>query len=73
MYGATPGDAVKLKEYVGNKTVVMFGVPGAFTPGCSKVRPFHFPRCQPCHSTLQDCTHTHTPCSSDSRCEVPSP
>ena len=37
LYAATPGDKVDLKEYVGNKTVVMFGVPGAFTPGCSKV------------------------------------
>ena len=38
VYGATPGDEVNLAEYVGAKTVVMFGVPGAFTPGCSKVR-----------------------------------
>ena len=37
VYGATPGDEVNLAEYVGAKTVVMFGVPGAFTPGCSKV------------------------------------
>jgi peroxiredoxin len=37
LYGATPGDEVNLAEYVGTKTVVMFGVPGAFTPGCSKV------------------------------------
>lgn len=39
LYGATPGDKVDLAEHVGSKTVVMFGVPGAFTPGCSKVRP----------------------------------
>jgi peroxiredoxin 5 len=37
LYGATPGDKVNLAEHVGKKTVVMFGVPGAFTPGCSKV------------------------------------
>ena len=36
--GESPGDKINLKEHIGNKSVVMFGVPGAFTPGCSKVR-----------------------------------
>lgn len=40
MYGASPGDKINLAEHVGTKTVVMFGVPGAFTPGCSKVTCF---------------------------------
>lgn len=37
MYGASPGDKINLAEHVGTKTTVVFGVPGAFTPGCSKV------------------------------------
>eukprot|EP01025_Chloroclados_australasicus_P049421 TRINITY_DN562_c0_g1_i1.p2 TRINITY_DN562_c0_g1~~TRINITY_DN562_c0_g1_i1.p2 ORF type:complete len:214 (+),score=35.42 TRINITY_DN562_c0_g1_i1:67-642(+) len=36
MYKTSPDDTVNLAEYVGDRTVVLFGVPGAFTPGCSK-------------------------------------
>jgi len=32
----TPGNMVKLDELCAGKKVVFFGVPGAFTPGCSK-------------------------------------
>ena len=37
MFGATPNDKINLKDHIGSKKAVMFGVPGAFTPGCSKV------------------------------------
>jgi len=32
----TPGEKVNLAELCGTKKAVIFGVPGAFTPGCSK-------------------------------------
>jgi peroxiredoxin 5 len=38
LYKESPKDTVNLANYIGKKTVVMFGVPGAYTPGCSKVR-----------------------------------
>lgn len=44
LYGSSPKDEVELSAYVAGKTVVMFGVPGAFTPGCSKVHT-HFDSC----------------------------
>ena len=50
MYGSSPKDGIKLKEHVGNKTVVIFGVPGAFTPGCSKARPSHPPPSSCCRA-----------------------
>ncbi len=31
-----PGNKVNLEEVCAGKKVVIFGVPGAFTPGCSK-------------------------------------
>ncbi len=31
-----PGNKVSLEEVCAGKKVVIFGVPGAFTPGCSK-------------------------------------
>merc|ERR1712142_1436899 len=31
-----PGNAVNMKEFCTGKKVVVFAVPGAFTPGCSK-------------------------------------
>ncbi|KAL0482313.1 peroxiredoxin [Acrasis kona] len=36
LYEGTPGNAVQLGELVKGKKIVIFGVPGAFTPGCSK-------------------------------------
>lgn len=32
-----PGNEVTLPEIIGDKKAVVFAVPGAFTPGCSKV------------------------------------
>ena len=36
LYENTPGGAVTTDELFSKKRVVIFGVPGAFTPGCSK-------------------------------------
>jgi len=38
LYEGSPANKVNLAELVGNKKGVVFAVPGAFTPGCSKVR-----------------------------------
>lgn len=37
LYENTPGNKVNILDVVSGKKVVLFGVPGAFTPGCSKV------------------------------------
>lgn len=34
----TPTNKVNIAELCKGKTVILFGVPGAFTPGCSKVQ-----------------------------------
>lgn len=36
LYEGSPANKVNLAELVGNKKGVVFAVPGAFTPGCSK-------------------------------------
>ncbi|CAH1408198.1 unnamed protein product [Nezara viridula] len=36
LYENTPGNKVNIKELCAGKKVVIFAVPGAFTPGCSK-------------------------------------
>jgi len=36
LYEGTPGGKVNLQELGKGKKMVIFGVPGAFTPGCSK-------------------------------------
>ncbi len=36
LHETSPGDAVDIAELTAGKTVVLFAVPGAFTPGCSK-------------------------------------
>jgi hypothetical protein len=36
VFEGTPENAIDLKELFGMKRGILFGVPGAFTPGCSK-------------------------------------
>ena len=36
LYEGTPGGAVAVGDLLAGKKVVVFGVPGAFTPGCTK-------------------------------------
>ncbi|CAN2391765.1 Peroxiredoxin 5, partial [Pristimantis euphronides] len=36
IYDGGPGNKTSIKDVFGNKKGVLFGVPGAFTPGCSK-------------------------------------
>jgi len=38
LYEGAPSNKVNLAELFGTKKGVVFAVPGAFTPGCSKVR-----------------------------------
>lgn len=38
VFEGQPGNKVNLAELFKGKKGVLFGVPGAFTPGCSKVR-----------------------------------
>lgn len=39
VFEGDPANKVNLAELFKGKKGVLFGVPGAFTPGCSKVRP----------------------------------
>lgn len=36
LYEATPANVVNIADFCANKKVILFAVPGAFTPGCSK-------------------------------------
>ena len=38
LFEGTPGGKVNIAELGKGKKILIFGVPGAFTPGCSKVR-----------------------------------
>ena len=39
VHEGNPDNALNVKELFAGKKGVLFGVPGAFTPYCSKVRP----------------------------------
>jgi 2-Cys peroxiredoxin 5 len=42
LYENNPTNKVNLSEVTKGKKVVIFAVPGAFTPGCSKVSGFNY-------------------------------
>jgi hypothetical protein len=43
LYENNPTNKVNLSDITKGKKVVIFAVPGAFTPGCSKVSGFSYP------------------------------
>jgi len=38
LFEDSPANKINTGDLVNGKKVIIFGVPGAFTPGCSKVR-----------------------------------
>lgn len=40
LYEDSPANKVNVADLCAGKKVILFAVPGAFTPGCSKVRLF---------------------------------
>jgi len=61
LYEGSPTNKVDLTELFANKKGVIFAVPGAFTPGCSKVRLLIFLNC------FRDLNVKHTMCTGPNR------
>lgn len=57
LYEDSPANKVNIAELCAGKKVILFAVPGAFTPGCSKV--LHNLHVLYCYQNIVDCLSIH--------------